>query len=70
MSNNKSHMQMLREIAVKSEIFSIHENQGDYFITYHYRPVAKSRTTTSAALKADTLEHAIEQAHAALAGEG
>lgn len=66
----KSHMQMLREISVKSEIFSIHENQGDFFISYRYRPVAKSRTTTAGALKADTLEHAIEQAYKAIVGEG
>lgn len=52
---DKSHMQMLKEIAVKSEIFSIEENQGDFFISYRYRPVAKSRTTTAGALRADTL---------------
>ena len=67
---DKSHMQMLREIAVKSEIFSIQENQGDFFISYRYSPVAKSRTTTAGALRADTLEHAIEKAYAALVAGG
>lgn len=75
MSNNKSHMQMLREMLAKEEsangeegIIRLRSKDGDFTVGSElvgaYGPIFFESAT------ADTLEHAIEQAHAAIAGEG
>lgn len=75
MSNNKSHMQMLREMLAKEEymngeegIIRLCSKDGNFTVGDEVNGAYRSVSWNSA--KADTLEHAIEQAHAAIVGEG
>lgn len=73
---DKSHMQMLREMLAKEEfvlgyegVIRLRVKAGDFTVgaevlNFNGFPSFHNSAT------ADTLEHAIEQAHAALVGEG